>query len=1284
LLNSGSIAELIFNPSKRKSGETYTQAGKGLTAPGLGKPMTETSLTTRKSSVKAKFGSDAPEETIFVEQMRVAVANAFQEVLSKLDNQIVRSLPLPVKKIEGKSLVSVLTNQYQMQANDKNQKLVTALRKFAKGYVGSVLQGRREFVRALNDSSLDNNRYEKQYDKSGTWDGLVTVKDALTGEIKGEVDYRNGTVVDADGKSKLIGVNANGFNAAQVALIETFIAIDPMLDLSTEAGRERLDVYRTAVKNSIHLRTVPAEYWHGRQNLEQEDGLPNFQDPLYMSSVNTNEYSVNERFGTLDPATRDQYVQPSIRKMLTPNENGVVRLKLTSDGTPAYNGEGYHVLTPDNVYSHTYAKFIAAGLAPDKALEVYSLTEHPLFQNWMHGEFVDNVHMSTYGSFNTQGRRSSPLHERSVRIVVRTQHFEMAANEYINGKSKKAFENLKFTFDEALGSGLTKEELNTKLNNMTADEHNGVQFPLTLMAHVETARQLAKPYMTDDVMSVARPTIAYQSIAKQVKTGQPFTTMAFDYEGEGSLKFNTSGWKVHDLGSGLHRNSNRSNDVRAVRFKNPLVYDAHQDGIAGTDMEEIVKRAFDQNRDGIVLLNVAEGMFDDNYRNIAITMNDANIRPASSLLLSPLGVPAAVASRDTVEGLFMTISPDSPDKKIEEWITKHAYKPVWDLNTASSVPVLRDEDPDYKHPAITWSNFKDPSKKALVLQNVKDKAIRWAMIVGAEFQQAMRNPLGVDFAFLNIHTGKANPVISMMTGRKQDAITWTTSFTQALRFTRPNTQVNFFGKRLGLIDKMGRRAFVERYMHWRTLDGGKWFEMFKDHNMLNVGLVQFEKNVEAAKAHRYRQLRYQGVNINYDDIRMDLMDFDEQGFHADLYEPGTLQGMLPIIGLAGRQIAAHSDEFVMQMTVSWIKDDPELANMTREELASSDKVFKIMKFISLMSGQFQYTTDERWDSIIGLIGKVLLQAPRWLASNLFFMYGANQGLSSVFGEMMGGRDNRSLNIYVHPGLKGLATAYKTDPTVNKQMKASVAGAIMSLIAPIVMIEASRLLLDNGYKYLIRHSGKWGGARTYDWEYKPTEGYWDVVNKLVLPLAKITAQSAKRPGLDSKEDQTPEYSDTLTAFRPYGWMLSPVLTRPAGWVTGKDAISRNLYDPDASVDVVWNKIWGPRLEKLTGTKMPEYLYVPRLYTEQYWSWLQSGMEATRKADEAGESAAKAEAIGITSAILSAVGTGWQYNPEPPEYALQQHQIRMQRMRNMQGDKPLSATKPKDFIPMRFKD
>jgi hypothetical protein len=305
-------------------------------------------------------------------------------------------------------------------------------------------------------------------------------------------------------------------------------------------------------------------------------------------------------------------------------------------------------------------------------------------------------------------------------------------------------------------------------------------------------------------------------------------------------------------------------------------------------------------------------------------------------------------------------------------------------------------------------------------------------------------------------------------------------------------------------------------------------------------------------------------------------------------------------------------------------------------------------------------------------------------SNLFFMWCANQGLSELFGDLMGGRENRSLNIYVHPGIKGLATAYKTDPTVNKQMKASVAGAIMSMLSLAVMVEGGKLLLDNGYKYLIRQTGKFGGGRFYDWEYKPTEGYLDGINKIAGPAFKLMDKSAKRPGLDSREDEMPEYSDTLQGLRPYGWMLSPVITRPIGWVRGKDAINNNLYDPDKAVEVVWNKIWGPRIEKLTGQKMPAYLYVPRLYTEQYWSWLQTGMEAVRRADEYGESPAKAEAIGITSAILSAIGTGWQYNPEPPEYALQQHQIRMARMRNLQGDKPLNATKPKDFIPARFKD
>lgn len=1268
-LNTSNIAELIFNPSRKTIGQTYSQAGGGLTAPGAGKNMTETSLSTRQSSVKARFGSNASEQAIFVEQMRTSVANAFQAVLTRLDPGIVRSLPLPVKKIEGRTLVNILTNQYQMQASDKNQKLVTALRGFAKGYVASVLQGRREFVRALNDDSLNNNRYEKQYDGSGVWDGRVLIKDQLTNVVLGEIDYKNGTVVDANGKSKLVGVNGAGFNAAQVALMETFMALDKSIDANTPEGLARIEEYRNAINGAINLRTVPAEYWHGRQMLEQEDDAPVFEEPLYMSTEHTNEHYVNETVGAVDPSTREQFVHPRVRTMLTPNNLGIERLKITSDGTPAYNGEGYHVLTPDGVYSHTYAKLVAAGLSPDKALEVYTLTEHPLFQNWMHGDFIDNVHMHNYGTFNTQGRRMSPELERRARVVLKAKNLEVAADAYIQDKSKANFENLKFAFDEALGSGLTKEELNEKLNNITADKHKDVQFPLTLLAHVETARELAQPYMSDEVMAVVRPTVAYQTIAKQVKTGKPFTTMAFDYEGDGPLKFNAPGWKVHDLGSGLHKNDNRSNGIRAIRFQNPLVYDAHQDGTGPIEMEAIVKRAFDEKRDGIILTNVAEGMFDDNYRNIAITMHDSNVRHATSLLLDIPGEPSVAAKRTDVEPLFMTISTDAPDSKVEEWIDRHGYKPVWDLNTATSVPELRDEDVDWK-----------PTDK---LSKFKDGAIRFAMWVSAEFQQAMRGPLGVDFAFLGIHTGKASPLTAIMTGRKEDAVVWATAFASSLRYTRPNTSVMLGNKRLGMQDKLGRRAFVERYMYWRTtFDDGKWMKVFVAHNMTNIGLVQFEKNVEQAKNRRYRQLHREGVNIKYRDIHMNLMDFDEQGFHADLYEVGTLQGMLPIIGIAGRQIAAHSDEFVMQMTVSWIKSDPELRDMTAEQLGESDKVYKIMKFLSLAAGQFQYTTNERADAIIGLIGKIFMQAPRWALSNIFFSYFLNPGLSQMLGKAMGGRDNRSLDIFVHPQMSGLWTAMKKDVIVRKQMQMSVLGGLVQMVGAILLTSLGHALLQYPYNYLIRQTNKLGGVRLYDWEYKPTNGYLDWFNKGAMPITKAVAASGERPKAPTRQNETPDYDKTLQALRPYGWGLSPVLTRPVGWVTGKDAIGNNLYEFDRNVDYVWNKIWGPRLEKITGQKMPPYLYVPRLYTEQWWSWIGSGLEAARKADDFNKSPQEAEAIGLAATVLSAFGTGWQYNPEPTERTLQQWQLVQQRRRNLAGDKPLSAVKPEDLVP-KFK-
>jgi hypothetical protein len=383
--------------------------------------------------------------------------------------------------------------------------------------------------------------------------------------------------------------------------------------------------------------------------------------------------------------------------------------------------------------------------------------------------------------------------------------------------------------------------------------------------------------------------------------------------------------------------------------------------------------------------------------------------------------------------------------------------------------------------------------------------------------------------------------------------------------------------------------------------------------------------------------------------------------------------------LAGRQIAAHSDEFVMQMVVAKNKADPLLNTLTKEELEKSDRVYKIMKFVSQMAGQFQYTTNETADATIGLIGKLLLQAPRWTASNVFFMYGINQALShpSVLGKVMGGRANRSLDIYVKPE-DGPFKGYLNDRTFRDQINTSIGGLLYILATTFLVPQIIQMFYQHGKKYLVRTGNKVGGMRTGDWEYKDTFGYSDPYNKIASPLLKAREAAAKRPGMPEKGDENPAATDVMEKLRPYGWGWSPVITRPAGWfITGKDAIDRNLYDPDKNVSIMYDRVWKPMIEKATGKKMPAYLEVPRLYTEQFWSWFQAGMEAGAKSAEFGEPDEKVAQRALIATILSGIGTGWQFNPEPNENQLQQYQRAKQYERSKRGQKLLGNTKPDDF-------
>lgn len=1087
----------------------------------------------------------------------------------------------------------------------QKQRVSVALAKFADGLTKMVFDARMNIIKALETDKYSDLTFVRESPDSQ----VVLGKDAL-GRVLYKIDYRHARAYQieyADGVPKEIPLygttNMVVFNAPEGVVNSRtengkFVwnqAQFQLYKLLTQGvPNEKTYVHQAvadAVETSAKMRIAPDVYWFALPRVES--GMISMTssdaDPMFMSTLIEKPEHVFRSVGATDPVTRDKFVKPVIGAWLKAGENGQPRIQLGVDGTPVFDGYGYTVWDANGKRSAVYAKLRGIGLSHDKALELYALTEHPAFKNWMQGDLIEAPMMGNPGSFLNQGRNISQSVVPIVDQGIKAQDLMYAIDRFQDDPSDANFDNIVFAYDELklLGGQLTDKELIQFVSKIKTSKDRDLSLTL-LRSQAEQIRDSVSNQMSDVYLKTHA---AYKESEQPIRTGKKFTTMAFDHVSRSILSYAGKGIRTFDLATGLYNNNNRSARPSWVRFKNPLVVSAENNNPSVTQIASWVERATSGKYDGIVIKDVVDSYNDPTRRTLAVVMDETNILPVSSMT-TPFenGI---VATAQDFEPMFMStmIAP----------VTTNVAPPIV---VGQGIP-------------------RQPTAKEMAFEGMN--------VLSDNLQALSRMPLSLDLAFTNIQGGKPmlagllplrvpdQPVFSTK-GWKFDTtdfrLSWRAFFT-SLQGLLPNMQVTIAGQKIGL-GKFGRRQWLRVYMNLRQ---DPYFQLMKE---LGVPLhfLNFERKLDAERTRIYQENK---GNIAWDQISINMLDYDERGNMTDIFEKNTLVGMLPLQGMFERQMSLQHDLLLYYLIRNQMETNPQFRDLlkgdpsnerNRRALMANASTRAVVGFTATALGDFQYTTSERGDILVSRLGKWVSGAPRWYFSNVALSQAGNWALSqahsrSAWFRQTVGSNNRSYHLYEHE-----------NPELRAWQNRMYVGNLMFWGAvPIIVHMIGNLLLD-------REDIKWGGFigrmgsfRIGDVQVAESTGTWDLWNfgTGFLREAEGSGGAGARPKLGETAEEA-KMEPYWGAYKRLQYRWSPAITLL--WnklLQGKDVLGRAVFKQDPEFTKVVDNYYLPEFANPMARMMglPEIKDIPfssRLITGQFPTAWSEAWSAYAKASE----------------------------------------------------------------------
>ncbi len=1062
----------------------------------------------------------------------------------------------------------------------------SGFKEYSTEYARNVIAARKEMVRSVNDPTFDNYEYVVSKSSANKPDySNVKVYDRLTGKNIYEIDYVNGRVFDISSGTRVrvmpVPVNDKGITALHVKLADVIFQ-----GATKEQRAAREDLVYQAMVNEPTLNPVPAVFWHGRYRILQPVDA-DIYEPMYMSTLRSDPKDVFNSVGAFDPTTEDAYIKPVLDAWTTPDITGNTRVRTDTSGLPFFDGYGYTVTTAEGHRSSVFANLIANGLSKEKALSIYAMTEHPIFKSWQAGDLVESVALRKATSFVDQGRVVDAETYNKVNKVIALNEFTKAVEDYMDNPSQENLDRVEFTYDETeLGRHLTEYQLKAKAKSIVKTQADA-------LAYIKTANDMANSLMTEDIAFHVNPYKAHREGEKQIKTGQPFTTLVFEDSSNTFMNMDAPGLRTFDLGSGLSANGSRVNQPYFAKAHNPYVYDAVENGIQWDTMQGLIKKAMKAGHDGLVITNFRPNLLTSERKNILYTFNDSNIRPISEMG-TPMYDTPIVISDEIVEPMFM----NAP-----------MYAPV----TARTVP------------AASSAVFVEPPKSG---KEIAGDVIGYA---GDVVQGIARFPLSLDFAFVGIQGAKA-----LLGGflRPYDTRIALQSFIQSMRGMAPNTSITIGGKRIGF-DKLGRRAWLQVYEEMRK---DPYFQLMRD---LNVPLhfVNFEKNVEAKRRQIYQE---SGGKIRYEDIKLDMLDFDERGNMTDYFERVTPTTWLPLTGMFERQMSLNHDLLLFNQIKYQLEHNSMFKGLTNEELVKRRDVKALVNFLAMSVGDVQYSTNDRVDAAAGRWGKFIAAAPRWYLSNILMNPIINPAVTALYKAVpkireVLGENYRGVGLYDY-------NLIENKELLAYQLKTFVGTAAFTALMPALAELLGRML---GREDITGEQGigKW---RFGNWKFADSSGVWDFWNTALTTADKVvsgTYTPLPKPG-DKKS--TADWLQQVS--NPTLYKVSPVITKLIQTVTGVDVVGRPVYETDKEWMRWYEGFFAPTIKQATGVDLGTKPFVRSLYTTSlsptswsamYKSYYEADWQTARTQPR------YANEVAIKQLLAAALGTRTDYDQFVPQ-------------------------------------
>jgi len=1101
-----------------------------------------------------------------------------------------------------------MTTAQQQQVQLISSKVKAYVQAQARVLIGARL----ELLRSMNDFAYVGYEYRQNGPSVDVYE---------QGVKKYTIDYKNGKVSTinheeilaigsktspSEWSSVLNGLDEGFQNQVKTLDIAQLKQLDLMITIAKRPGEAyiggSIETHADAVKTLIesirtNAKAVPAVYWHGIAKMQrpEEPGAEMYTQPA-MSPAR-----VDMEYGTIDPSTRRTFVNPVIDKWLHSSTGQPQRVVLNHNNEVGRDEYGYTVYREDGNRSHIYRNLVESGLSRNKALEVYALTEHPSFKSWATGTMLDNLESRSSGTGLTTSPQVKPEQYKALRVFD-AMKLRQTLKYQMTDPTEENYQTAKQLYGETLGSHLNDAQLDKSFDKLT---NKGDDVAPILM---EVDRYIDQ-FMTEDIAKMTKVYDSQLQSEQKIITGAPFTTLAFGPDVDGVLYDTMPGIQVHDLVTGNHVRKNRMQQPRFIKMENPLVIDAGNTGVSVPMRNDAIKDAVKGKHDGVVFTNVVQSAMSTETTAVAYTLNDANVRAASNMLGE---------AKDT------ETKPSA--KTIEEYT---ADIPLSTEAAPMATPIMYQGKENAPPLAISVGQVKANKTMGMQALDGLDRLER-------EWQGFTRLSLAMDLAYPVIQGGKY--AMGIFTGRPYDTVIWLNAFKSASKGLAPRLAfTGEKGKQLGA--HMGRREYIKLFLE---ISNDPFYEVMKELGV-PLNFYNYERAIHKARQRTYQEGK---GKVAWQDVYVDLMQISEVGHVQQDMVKDAMVNKLPVAGMAERFTSLNHDILMFNLVKWQLQNNPLLKDVPLKDIKYQRSAKEVANFVALSLGDFQYSTNEDIDIIVGRAAKWVSVAPRWQLANWLMKPHWNYlfGNMKITRKLLGDK-NRVFNA---------VASNQTNPALRNYQYSVIYGSMIFVAAMQAAVHYLGQLLFKR-EDVKADPTKIGKFRVGDWVYADSSGVWDDINKIRTVYDAINKPIKQ----EERFGDTPELDWLVGASNRLGYNVSPAIIKMIFEpLSGKDVIGRSVYETDEE----WRYLYDKKI-KPSVAFAPEKWNMSQYITSTFPTGLNEVVDTTYETRH--ENKSVQEAAVLTQAIASTLGSRLQYDKYIPGRMMKRERIIRQHQRNWQN-------------------